>query len=97
MHIPDVPIRDENIRLGQFIKLANLVDSGGVAKEIISGGGVFVNGVQDMRRGKLLCPGDEVKLLDPDTGDFIAAARVAAPVEFDESEDDSECGPWRAL
>ena len=28
----DVPIRDESIRLGQFLKLANLIDTGSDAK-----------------------------------------------------------------
>ena len=31
----DVPIRDESIRLGQFLKLANLIDSGSDAKELM--------------------------------------------------------------
>ena len=31
----DVPIRDESIRLGQFLKLANLVESGAEAKPLI--------------------------------------------------------------
>ena len=34
MHI-DVPISGETIKLGQFLKLANLVESGGHAKEAI--------------------------------------------------------------
>ncbi len=34
----DVPIRDESIRLGQFLKLANLVESGADAKPVIAAG-----------------------------------------------------------
>ena len=34
----DVPIRDESIRLGQFLKLANLVESGAEAKPLIADG-----------------------------------------------------------
>ncbi|MBH0122050.1 RNA-binding S4 domain-containing protein, partial [Rhodococcus sp. CX] len=30
----EVPIRDESIRLGQFLKLANLIESGAEAKEV---------------------------------------------------------------
>ena len=91
MHIPDVPIRDEEIRLGQFIKLANLVETGGVAKELIAEGGVFVNGAQDTRRGKVLRPGDEVTIVDSTTGEIQAGARVAATANSgvdDNSEDD---------
>ena len=40
----DVPIRDEVIRLGQFLKLANLVETGAEAKPVIAAGRVTVNG-----------------------------------------------------
>ena len=50
----DVSIRDETIRLGQFIKLANLVETGGQAKDAIADSQVTVNGVVDTRRGKTL-------------------------------------------
>ena len=40
----DVSIRDESIRLGQFLKLANLVESGAEAKPVIADGAVLVNG-----------------------------------------------------
>ena len=30
----DVPIRDESIRLGQFLKLADLIDNGAEAKPL---------------------------------------------------------------
>ena len=66
----DVPIRDESIRLGQFLKLANLVDSGAVAKDVIAAGQVSVNGEVDLRRGRQLVQGDVVTL-------GSAAARVS--------------------
>ena len=47
----DVSIRDETIKLGQFIKLANLVETGGQAKDAIADSQVTVNGVVDTRRG----------------------------------------------
>lgn len=50
----DVGIKDESIKLGQFIKLANLVETGGEAKEVITAGEVTVNGEVDTRRGKTL-------------------------------------------
>lgn len=58
----DVPIRDESIRLGQFLKLANLVESGADAKPVIADGAVRVNGEVETRRGRQLRPGDEVSL-----------------------------------
>ncbi|BBZ33876.1 RNA-binding S4 domain-containing protein [Mycolicibacterium confluentis] len=57
---PDVPIRDESIRLGQFLKLANLIDTGADAKVVIANGGVTVNGEVEQRRGRQLHVGDVV-------------------------------------
>jgi ribosome-associated protein len=54
----DVPIRDESIRLGQFLKLANLIDTGSDAKELMIQGLVTVNGDVETRRGRQLGPGD---------------------------------------
>lgn len=58
----DVPIRDESIRLGQFLKLANLIDSGADAKFVIADGQVQVNGAVETRRGRQLRSGDVVEL-----------------------------------
>ena len=58
--IDDVPIDGEGIRLGQFMKFAGLLDSGGTVKEAISDGLVTVNGEVDRRRGRQLQPGDVV-------------------------------------
>ena len=58
----DVPIRDESIRLGQFLKLANLVESGAEAKPVIADGAVRVNGEVETRRGRQLAAGDVVTL-----------------------------------
>ena len=58
----DVPIRDESIRLGQFLKLANLVESGAEAKPVIAEGLVLVNGEVETRRGRQLVLGDVVEL-----------------------------------
>ena len=77
----DVPIRDKAIRLGQFLKLANLVESGAEAKPVIAEGKVRVNGEVDTRRGRQLRRGDVVEL-----GGL--AARVVDEAEF---EDDL---PW---
>jgi ribosome-associated protein len=56
----DVPIRDESIRLGQLLKLADLVEFGSDAKELISE--VLVNGEPETRRGRQLRAGDVVEL-----------------------------------
>ena len=57
-----VPIRDESIRLGQLLKLADLVDDGGEAKELLLRGLVQVNGDVETRRGRQLVPGDTVSV-----------------------------------
>lgn len=57
-----VPIRDESIRLGQFLKLADLIDTGADAKAVIADGLVHVNGDVETRRGRQLRDGDEVSL-----------------------------------
>lgn len=58
--IDDVPVGGEVIRLGQFLKFAGLLDSGGNVKEAIIDGLVAVNGEVDLRRGRQLQPGDIV-------------------------------------
>ncbi|MEV4990600.1 RNA-binding S4 domain-containing protein [Pseudarthrobacter sp. LMD1-1-1.1] len=58
--IEDVPIRDTMIRLGQLLKLANLVEDGVEAAELIKNGLVKVNGEIDDRRGRQLHNGDTV-------------------------------------
>ena len=55
-----VAIRDASIRLGQLLKLADLVDDGGEAKEVLLRGLVQVNGEVETRRGRQLVPGDTV-------------------------------------
>jgi ribosome-associated protein len=57
-----VPIRDASIRLGQFLKLADLVDTGADAKGVLAGGLVRVNGDVETRRGRQLVAGDVVEL-----------------------------------
>ncbi|RVW02096.1 RNA-binding S4 domain-containing protein [Rhodococcus xishaensis] len=70
--VDQVPIRDESIRLGQFLKLANLIESGAEAKGVIADGLVSVNGEVETRRGRQLHGGDLVEI-----GGM--SARVAAP------------------
>lgn len=58
----EVVIRDEFIKLGQALKLANLVESGVDAKFVVQDGLVKVNGEVCTMRGKKLVDGDEVSL-----------------------------------
>jgi len=58
--IDDVPIGGDAIRLGQFVKFAGLLDSGGSVKEAIADGEVEVNGHVELRRGRQLQVGDVV-------------------------------------
>ncbi len=60
MHMQEVFIKDEFIKLGQALKLAGLVDSGLDAKIEITDGHVLVNGEKEDRRGRKLYDGDEV-------------------------------------
>ncbi|MBM7051350.1 MULTISPECIES: RNA-binding S4 domain-containing protein [unclassified Rothia (in: high G+C Gram-positive bacteria)] len=60
--IEEVYIRDEMIRLGQFLKLASMVENGVHAREVIADGLVKVNGDIEEARGKQLHPGDTVTL-----------------------------------
>lgn len=96
MHTVDVAIRDDSIKLGQFIKLASLVETGGAAKEVIAEGQVTVNGDVDTRRGKTLRDGDVVCV-------GSLCARVVANQEeddfFDEATADDDFDPefWRNM
>ena len=56
----DIRIGSDSIRLGQFLKFAGLIDSGGDAKEAIIDGYVQVNGEVERRRGRQLRDGDLV-------------------------------------
>ena len=60
----DVVISDDVIRLGQFMKLANVVDDGSEAKRVIAAGSVRVNGEVEVRRGRQLHRGDVVTVGD---------------------------------
>ena len=53
-----IHIRDEFIKLGQAMKLADLVSDGVEAKYVISDGLVKVNGEVDERRGRKVYEGD---------------------------------------
>lgn len=64
-----IRIQTEYITLGQFLKLASIIDSGGNAKWFLSEYEVYVNGELDVRRGKKLRVGDRVEI--PEIGSYI--------------------------
>jgi ribosome-associated protein len=61
----EAPVRDVvvtgEIRLGQFLKLASLVETGAEGKDLIAAGEVLVNGEVEERRGRQLTDGDVVQ------------------------------------
>jgi ribosome-associated protein len=62
-------INTEFITLGQFLKLADVIQSGGLAKWFLSENDIFINGEQDQRRGRKLRAGDKVTI--PGFGEFL--------------------------
>lgn len=58
--VQEITIRGDMIRLGQLLKLASVVGSGGDAKAMLAAGLVTVNGVEETRRGRQLHDGDVV-------------------------------------
>jgi ribosome-associated protein len=58
--VREVPIRGEVIRLGELLKLAGVVGTGGEAKLLLASEEVRVNDEPENRRGRQLRAGDEV-------------------------------------
>lgn len=53
---------EQHITLGQFLKVAGAIQTGGQAKWFLAEHGVFVNGEREERRGRKLYEGDEVEI-----------------------------------
>jgi ribosome-associated protein len=58
----DIAIRGDMIRLGQLLKLTDMVDGGGEVKDFLAAVAVYVNGEREERRGRQLHPGDIVRV-----------------------------------
>ena len=60
----EIFIYTDFVTLGHFLKLANLIQTGGEAKEFLANHKIFVDGELDNRRGRILYVGMIVALLD---------------------------------
>ena len=67
-----------SIKLGQFLKLAGLVEDGAEARIAIQSGDVTVNGATEMRRGHHLSGGDVV-VVDHPAGQIGAVVEQMGP------------------
>lgn len=65
----EVKIETETITLGQFLKHADIIQSGGMAKWFLSEHEVLINGEQDQRRGRKLRESDMIEIKD--IGTFV--------------------------
>lgn len=59
--VKEIKIDTEFIKLEQLLKLASIVDSGGIAKMIIQDELIKVNGEIETRRGRKLYPEDKIE------------------------------------
>lgn len=57
-----IEIHSDFITLGKLLKFADLIPSGGMVKFVLQEYEIFVNDVQENRRGKKLYPGDKVTI-----------------------------------
>jgi ribosome-associated protein len=67
-----IQLETEFITLGQFLKLADIIQSGGMAKWFLSEHDIFINGEQDQRRGRKLRSGDKIQIAG--FGEFVIIA-----------------------
>lgn len=96
MHF-EVPISGDSIKLGQFLKLANLAESGGQAKELIAEGEVYVDGEQVTSRGFTLHDAATVTVAG---NTAVVIAEVEGDQDyFDErtANDDFDPEKWRNM
>ena len=55
-------IDTEFITLGQFLKAADIISTGGMAKWFLSENEILINGEIDQRRGRKLRSGDKIEI-----------------------------------
>lgn len=61
-----IKITTEYITLGQFLKIADIISSGGAAKFFLAENEVYVNGELENRRGRKLYKDMTVKVMGKD-------------------------------
>jgi S4 domain protein YaaA len=59
----EITIYSEYITLGQFLKLANIIQTGGEAKNFLAQNTVVIDGEVDNRRGRKLRGGEKIEVL----------------------------------
>ena len=59
----EICINTDYITLGQFLKLADIIQSGGEAKSFLAQNEVEIDGVLDNRRGRKLRGGEIIEIL----------------------------------
>ena len=70
-----VVVQGDHITLGQLLKVAGIIGTGGEAKYYLSETVVIVNGEPEQRRGRKLRPGDRIQ------APGAVAVRLIAPQE----------------
>lgn len=70
-----IEITTEYITLGQFLKLVNIFESGGMIKAFLQDQGVMVNGELEKRRGRKLYPNDLIEV--EQAGSFVVVKAEA--------------------
>jgi len=58
----EIKIQTEYITLGQLLKFANVIQSGGETKPFLEANKIFVNNEPENRRGRKLYPGDKINI-----------------------------------
>lgn len=69
-----IVIHSEYIKLDQFLKLAECVPTGGMAKALLQDQAIKVNGELEERRGRKLYPGDQIEV--EGSGSFVVEAKA---------------------
>ena len=59
----EIVINTDYITLGQFLKLADIIQSGGEAKSFLAENEVEIDGISDNRRGRKLRGGEILEIL----------------------------------
>lgn len=58
----DIKVKNDYITLGQLLKVADFISTGGEAKFAVKELSISVNGEKENRRGRKLYPNDEVNI-----------------------------------